>query len=329
MFSVAKVWRPAWFQGRLQSHSYFEGWYFKSVSADGLVRLAVIPGVSLTASRADRHCFVQINDSGRGRSAYFRWPLSEFESAPDSFDVRVGRSRFSLHGFELNIEKPEGCYQGRLDFTGVRGWPVRLLAPGAMGPFRFVPQLECYHGVISFDHEISGRLLADGTEYDFTGGRGYAEKDWGRSMPDAWIWLQCNHFDAGRAGLSVSVARVPWLGASFTGHIVGLRLGDRLFEFVTWNGSKLTQVAVNDNAVRLGLHRGRRRLEIEAERTPGATLAAPQAGAMTGRISETLDAVVRVRLLEGDEVVFAGAGRYAGLEVVGDITRLVPVGSRV
>ncbi|WP_243392439.1 MULTISPECIES: tocopherol cyclase family protein [unclassified Mesotoga] len=30
---------------------------------------------------------------------------------------------------------------------------------------------------------------------DLTGGKGYIEKDWGRSLPDAWIWMQSNNFD--------------------------------------------------------------------------------------------------------------------------------------
>lgn len=88
MFSVAKVWRPAWFQGRLQSHSCFEGWYFKSVSADGLVRLAVIPGVSLTAGRFDRHGPSRSNGNVCDRSVCFRRPYREFESGPDSVVVK-------------------------------------------------------------------------------------------------------------------------------------------------------------------------------------------------------------------------------------------------
>lgn len=28
---------------------------------------------------------------------------------------------------------------------------------------------------------------------DFSGGRGYIEKDWGQSFPAAWVWLQINY----------------------------------------------------------------------------------------------------------------------------------------
>ena len=65
-----------------------------------------------------------------------------------------------------------------------------------MGPYTFAPFMECYHGVLSFDHTIAGSLAVDGQELDFTGGHGYIEKDWGQAFPKAWIWTQSNHFGA-------------------------------------------------------------------------------------------------------------------------------------
>jgi hypothetical protein len=323
---VPRAWRPAQFQGRRRTRRYFEGWYFKSVSADGAYRLAVIPGVSLAEDSAQSHCFVQVNDGTNGRSAYHRWPLAEFRPRPGRFCVSVGPNCFSLDGIDLNIDRPEGQCRGRLEFSGVHGWPVRLLAPGAMGPFRFVPMMECYHGVLSFDHRLSGRVEVDGASWDFTGGKGYCEKDWGRSMPSAWVWLQCGHFGDAAVSLSASIARVPWAGSAFTGHIVGLWLAGRLVEFVTWNGSRLAELTVGERAVRFALERGRSRLEVDAERAAGASLAAPEQGAMSGRISETLGAAVHVKLAEGGTTVFQGEGRFAGLEVVGPVHEMVRAG---
>lgn len=292
------------------------------MSADGAARLAVIPGVSLAEDPADSHCFVQVNDGTNGRSAYHRWPLAEFRPDPGRFAIAVGPNRFSLDAIELDIDRPEGRCRGRLRFTGVHGWPVRLLAPGAMGPYRFVPRMECYHAVLSFNHSVEGRLEVDGASVDFTGGRGYCEKDWGTSMPRAWVWLQCNNFRDAGASLSASIARIPWLGSWFAGFIVGLWRGGRLTEFVTWNRSRLAHLAVGAERVGFALKRGRSRLEVEAERAGGVVLAAPERGAMSGRISETLGATVRCRLVEAGRTVFEDAGRFAGLEVVGPAAEL-------
>lgn len=75
------------------------------------------------------------------------------------------------------------------------------LSPGVMGPFRFAPFMECYHGVLSLDHSVDGTLEVDGERISYEGGRGYTEKDWGRSFPSAWVWVQSNDF--GRTGVSL------------------------------------------------------------------------------------------------------------------------------
>jgi succinate dehydrogenase/fumarate reductase flavoprotein subunit len=48
---------------------------------------------------------------------------------------------------------------------------------GTMGWYAFVPAMECYHGVLSFDHLLEGGLELNGQYIDYTGGRGYIEKD--------------------------------------------------------------------------------------------------------------------------------------------------------
>jgi len=100
-----------------------------------------------------------------------------------------------------------------------------------MGPYTFAPFMECNHGIVSMDHGISGSLVINGEEIDFTGGRGYIEKDWGHSFPSAYIWMQSNHFAANGISFKASVARIPWLTGNFTGFISGLMIDGRLYPF--------------------------------------------------------------------------------------------------
>ena len=53
-----KVHRPWAFQGSLRRRDYFEGWYFKHVSADLTQVWSFIPGISL--SKGKRHAFIQV-----------------------------------------------------------------------------------------------------------------------------------------------------------------------------------------------------------------------------------------------------------------------------
>ena len=68
-------------------------------------------------------------------------------------------------------------------------------------------------------------------------------------------------------------------------------------------------------------------LEVEAVKAKGAELVSPILGELTGRINETLTAKIKVSLyrLNGEkrELVFSGAGRNSGLEVVGDLKELL------
>ena len=318
------MWHPANYHGAGRRGRFFEGWYFKNVSVTGDAVYAVIPGVALGA---ERHAFVQVLDGLKRTSTYHRYPLDEFSAARDRFDIRVGTSRFSLDRISLDIggEMP---IRGELRFRDVYQWPVRLLSPGVMGWYALVPAMECYHGVLSFNHRIEGELTVGSQTVVFTGGKGYLEKDWGRSFPRAWVWMQTNHFGEQDACLTASVARIPWLGGSFTGHIIGLWLRGRLYRFATYTGSRVLTLEHSLEAVRFVVEDRKHVMEIGCRRREGAVLVAPVDGAMTGRIAEAMTAEVDVCLSArnrgGLRRVFADTGRFAGLEVVGDTACLSP-----
>ena len=116
-----------------------------------------------------------------------------------------------------------------------------------MGWYSYAPRMECYHGVVSMQHNTSGSLEVNGKALSFDGGKGYIEKDWGRSMPSDWIWIQSNHFEGDPgASFMLSLARIPWMGGFFPGFLSFFRTGDRLYRFATYKSSTVEQVRVND-----------------------------------------------------------------------------------
>ena len=52
----------------------------------------------------------------------------------------------------------------QLKFENIIPWPVKLLSPGVMGWYAFIPLMECYHGVLSFNHTIDGYVEIDGVQ---------------------------------------------------------------------------------------------------------------------------------------------------------------------
>ncbi len=326
MFIVQTL-HPERYQGARRRYPYFEGWYYKLVDATEQHRLAVIPGIYKGPTPRATHAFVQVLDGGSGRVDYVRYPAEVFQAAPDDFDVRIGPNRFRVDRIELQMEG----LRGRLTFEGVTPWPVRLHAPGVMGWYAWVPFMECYHGVLSLDHGLRGTLEIGGMPVDFTGGRGYTEKDWGRRFPAAWVWFQSNHFDTPGTSLTASVALIPWLRSTFRGFIVGLWHGGTLYRFTTYAGAVIERLAIGDEEMEWVLRSPDHRLELRLQRADTAILYAPDLNDMTGRVAETMRSTVWVRLTRLDRPerpILEGMARNAGLEIVGDLARLLTTKGR-
>lgn len=176
---------PEGFHGRGRTRRFFEGWYVKLVSKDLSQRWAVIPGVFL-GPEGGGEAFVQVRDGATRRSWYHRAPLEDFHGEAGRFEVRVAGCRFSSEGVELSDVLP---ISGKLRFsTPLAPWPVTFTSPGIMGWYAWVPFMECYHGVVSLSHGLSGTLRVEGVEVSFDGGEGYIEKDWGQAFPAAYVW---------------------------------------------------------------------------------------------------------------------------------------------
>jgi hypothetical protein len=313
------------FQGSLRSKRYFEGWYFKQVSRDRRFAFAIIPGVSLTA--AGSHAFAQFIDGRTGVTRYFRYPVSDFRADSNEFMVRVGNSRFSCREIEALLEDEEGVIEAHLSFSGITPLAKTFLSPGIMGPYAFAPFMECYHGIGSLGHGVSGELRVGDDHFDLEGGAGYLEKDWGRSMPSAWLWAHSNSFKSPDASFVFSLARVPWLGGWFPGFFCVLLAGGIQHRFATYTGASISRLVLSGRDIEIAIRDRAGTLSIRAHRSHEGILRAPVQGAMDRRIGESIDARIALRL-EGSDgaVLFEDESECAGLELVGDLSSLVPRG---
>ncbi|MFM8349097.1 MAG: tocopherol cyclase family protein [Bacteroidota bacterium] len=316
--SLSALLNPERFQGHGKTRSYFEGWYFKLVSPQGR-SIAVIPGIAFDETGAG-HAFVQVLDGNNKSSRYLKFPVNSFMASSDRFLVTVGGSVFSDRQLTLNLDGLEGSVM----LKNTIGWPKPWYSPGIMGPFAFIPFMECYHGIVSMDHGLEGYLTLAGERIDLNGGRGYVEKDWGRSFPSAYTWMQSNHVATPGMSLKCSVARIPWLGSSFTGFIAGCWLGDRLIRFTTYNRSALRKCLISEQQVEIALRNPDYDLDITATREQATMLASPIRGAMEGRIQETMDARLTVKLTRRSDgaTILDDTGVHAGLEVAGEVGRI-------
>jgi len=318
------IFHPEAFHGHGRSKRYFEGWYVKVVSADQQTRWAVIPGVFLGLDGGVNEAFIQLLDGSTGRSWYHKFDTSEFSASADEFDVNLGSNHFSSKGVKLDLPELRGSitFESPLD-----PWPVKPLSPGIMGWFGAVPFMECFHGIVSFGHDLAGDMSVEGKQVSFAGGRGYIEKDWGRAFPSGYVWLHSNHIDSDpEASLIGSVAIIPWIGRPFRGYIVGLKHSGKLHRWTTYNGAKEIELTITDTHVHWQLSSKDGNLTLSADRVRGGLLHAPIRTEMHQRVDETLDAVIHIKHTDRDgRVLLEGKGLVGAMEVHGDLQRLLAI----
>ena len=311
---IEALFNPERYQGWGKKRRYFEGWYFKLLNQQENRAFAIIPGVAMDED-GNRQAFIQVLDGMKSTAEYHRFNFEEFLPSSGTFEVRIRENLFSDKFMKLDLPG----LKGQLTFTGNKPWPKPWYSPGIMGPYTFAPFMECYHGIVSMDHSIKGNLDTGNEIINFDQGRGFIEKDWGRSFPSWYIWMQSNHFSEPGISLKSSVANIPWIRSSFTGFIAGLQIHDKLYRFTTYNGTKPGKIESNETHVELMFENRQHRLDIFAKRGHAAPLASPVRGFMDGRIEESMTGEIQVKLtdMKNNRIILEDTGRNGAIEVVG------------
>ncbi|MEM7103816.1 MAG: tocopherol cyclase family protein [Bacteroidota bacterium] len=315
------LWNPEMFQGWGKKQPYFEGWYYKIVDKNEQNAMAIIPAITIDARGSQP--FVQVMDGKNCLAFNYKFEANQFWSANDRFKVKIGDNEFS--GNKLKVDFPN--LKADLEFKETTAFPKHLMAPGVMGWYSFVPFMECYHGVVSVHHQVEGKVKWRGDIIDYSGGKGYIEKDWGRSFPNSWIWAQSNHFDQEDVSFMISIAKIPWLGSSFIGFLGFLKIKNRVHRFATYTGARIKHTSVDNinKVVTIELKSRKHVLNIlvEGDQNSFSELIAPADGMMTAKVNESLKAKVNIEFKEKGNLIFKGEGRNSGFEIGGEYKELL------
>lgn len=315
-----KLKHPEYFQGNHKKKNYFEGWYYKLVNQKGDHTLALIPGISLNLK--DPHAFIQvfisktIEQKTKLSSYYLRFKKEDFSYGHDHFYVKIGPNYFSKDKVSLDLKHEKFSLFGILSLDHLTPIHNTLLSPNIMGIFGYLGFMECYHGIVSMDHHLDGSFKLNGEIISFDHGKGYIEKDWGRSFPRAYVWLQSNHFKDPNTSLMFSYADIPFLGFYFKGLIANLIYQGKEYRFATYNGGKVIKEEVKDKKVIYMLKRRSYTLYIEASSTTEIALASPRNGMMIEQIKEGLSGKISIQLYDKDQLIYEDIGLHAGIEIM-------------
>jgi tocopherol cyclase len=310
-----KLFNPELFQGNLKKKHYFEGWYFKQVTRDQSYTFSFIPGVSLAAD--DSHAFIQIMNGFTRGTDYIRYPLDQFSWDKTKLLLKIGQSVFTGNEISLDIREKNIQVTGKIDFSNVVKYPKSIFSPGIMGWYSFVPFMECNHGIVSVNHDLKGRISVNTNVIDFDGGKGYIEKDWGVSFPEAWIWIQSNNFKEPDTSFSFSIAKIPWMGKYFIGFIAFLYLNKKFHLFSTYNKSTVSEITRNMDTIEISIRNRENILKIRVIQNMFGELRAPVSGEMSRRIKESIDSEVHIQLFNKYNILeYEGTGKSVGLEII-------------
>ncbi len=212
-------------------YNFFMGWYMKCQSATQT--LAVIPAIHQNGKK--RTCSIQIITEENTWNLSFPQELFEqFRGKRGNEALFIGDNIFHKKGMSLFIHTPNLKVEGQIKYS--RLTPLKY---DIMGPFVFVPFMECRHKVFSMCHRVNGNIQINGKNYIFRNAIGYWEGDSGTSFPKEYLWTQC-HFKDG--SVMLSVAEIPLWNINFTGIIGIVYWRGKEYRFATYLGAKVRKL---------------------------------------------------------------------------------------
>jgi len=309
-----KIRKPFIEQGSITKKNYFEGWYFKQVNLELNKTISFIFGYSTNPQNP--HSFIQVIKTHPLQTSYISFPLESFESFENGY--RIKNNFFSINQIEVHLNEDSIQCDGILNYTN----QLELLShnpymPNIMGPFTYIPNMECNHGVVSMSHRVYGYLKINDEIWNFKEDKGYIEKDWGTSFPKRYIWIQGNHFFDNNTSFMLSIAHIPFLGLSFEGLIAQLNTSNKSYRFATYTTSYRSNLIKNKYGFTLILKRGFYRLEIEVIMDQRIELVSPKNGLMQNTIKEGLGGNIKLSLFHFNHLILEDTSTNCGIEIEG------------
>lgn len=278
----------------MQQKDYFKGWYFKCSNENKTI--AFIPAFHQSNHEKTASLQVITDDTA------FSIPFQSLQYRENPLAVKIGESVFSEKGIRLHIINDNISANGVLHFYSLS--PIHY---DIMGPFRFIPFMQCRHSVYSMRHRINGKITVNGQQYVFRNGTGYIEGDCGSSFPKEYIWTQC-HFRNG--SLMMSVADIPFLEFHFTGIIGVILLNGKEYRIATYLGAKVKHMSTDSVTVRQGDYQ----LTAKLLRKNAQPLAAPSHGLMNRTIHENASCKAYYQFSYKGKVLFEFVSDRASFE---------------
>ncbi|MBS7021087.1 MAG: hypothetical protein KH135_04385 [Firmicutes bacterium] len=287
------------FQGKDKTNNYFEGWYFKFVTGDEKRTISLIPSISLTDKKLG---YLQVLDSEFQVADTIIFEENQIDFPEGAF-IKLGDNWFDEEEVHLNMKTACHKYVGILKLTTQFTFQPSTYAPTIMGPFSYLKNMQCNHGLVSLKSKVDGFIMVDGKRLSFQSGTCYIEKDYGSSFPDSYLWLESHHAKKHDATIFLSRAHIPFPILSFTGLICVLRDSEKQYTFATWNGAK-SEFKHKNGTYQVFVQKRDYKLTITWKQKHTYLLNSPKNGKMDDHIKESLMDEFKVVLKKKEQILF-------------------------
>jgi tocopherol cyclase len=251
------------------SPNFFEGWYFRidlppvNESFAFMYSIEQPQGSNGSCSAVqilgpnDQHVSQQWPDiQGFWASKHYlglrHWQQHDLMTMPQMLSTTNFEKRVT-EGYQVTAT----LHQGILHFSHqtapcrwcyrtvpIYGWGnSRQLQQSTAGWLSSLPIFEPGWQILMAQGLATGWIEWQGHRYEFTDAPAYAEKNWGRSFPQKWFWINCNYFE-GEADLAITAGggRRSVLGRMEEVAMIGIHYRGQFYEFAPWNATVHWQI---------------------------------------------------------------------------------------
>lgn len=248
-----------------KSNRFFEGWYYRVTLPQEKETFAFMYSIEDPTGKQphsggcaqilgpnDEYLWRTFPDVGsfwadNQELALGHWGENKLKTIPQLISPEIFREKID-QGYQATdkfnqgfIKDPStGNYcQWYYEIEPVYGWgnPHRpQLSTG--GVLAYLPIFEPGWQILMAHGLATGYIDWNGKVYQFDQAPAYGEKNWGRSFPQKWFWLNCNSFSkTDDLALTAGGGRrfVLWWMESVA--LIGIHYQGNFYEFVPWNSS--------------------------------------------------------------------------------------------
>jgi tocopherol cyclase len=245
---------------------FFEGWYFRVTLPKVRESFAFMYSIEDPLGESNRsggaaqilgiesqHIICKFPDvrkfwAAKNHLDLGHWGETNLAISPQSLSI-TEFDREIIEGYQVTATRHQGalpaqacrwCYHT----VPVYGWgQPQQLQQATAGLLSYLPIFEPGWQILMAHGLATGWIEWQGERYEFINAPAYSEKNWGRSFPEQWFWVNCNSFD-GMVGLAITAGggRRKVLWATEEVGMVGIHYRDRFYEFAPWNSQMNWQI---------------------------------------------------------------------------------------